>query len=165
MAAIFQEEQMWGVGSGSSGHSTTIFTPSPVLSKNRSQMRPQPQTPAQGGAVGGGEAGSKVTWSPVTVKAAGWQHGWSRGEAEKGPRAAPGGPTQRRGASALGLECTVLWSLCRADRWQPGWVVHGEPAGSSHEKDVGVPALRLTTAPAEPPTRVSSFPLPPAPSP
>ena len=35
MIAIPQDEQMWGVRSGSTGHSKTIFTPPPVLSQNR----------------------------------------------------------------------------------------------------------------------------------
>lgn len=80
----------------------THLYPSPVLSQNRGRMRSQPQTPAQGGAVGVGR-GSKVTWTPVTVKAT-----WVEGR--EGPLCSPRYPnTEQRGMS-LGLECAILRS-------------------------------------------------------
>lgn len=106
MIAIPQDEQMWGVRSGSTSHSKTILTapPRPPSSAKTQSNEASAWTPAQGGAEGR-ESGSEVTWSLVTVKAACWKQGRSRVGSREG---APGGRRQRRGTLAPGLECAVL---------------------------------------------------------
>lgn len=83
----------------------SLLLPCPQPKQNPNEVSAPNASPRRG-CWGGGESESKVTWSPVTVKAlAGNKAGIGR-EAEK----LQGRPNTEQRGIACGLECAILRS-------------------------------------------------------